>query len=105
MLRAALLYFHYNSISYYDNNKITWVIFAVVIQFFQSILIKKEENNMEAPVKKNDYYDVLFEDLTHDGAGVAKINGFPLFVPNALPGEKGTVKVVKVKKAMDTDVS
>lgn len=98
MLRAALLYFHYNSISYYDNNKITWVIFTVVIQFFQFILIKKEENNMEAPVKKNDYYDVVFEDLTHDGAGVAKINGFPLFVPNALPGEKGTVKVVKVKK-------
>lgn len=53
---------------------------------------------MEAPVKKNQIYDVVFEDLTHEGAGVAKISGFPLFVPNALPGEQGTVKVVKVKK-------
>ncbi|EPZ38874.1 MULTISPECIES: 23S rRNA (uracil(1939)-C(5))-methyltransferase RlmD [Anoxybacillus] len=53
---------------------------------------------MEAPVAKNEYYDVIFEDLTHDGAGVAKIDGFPIFVPNGLPGEKAKVKVVKVKK-------
>ncbi|SFA53182.1 23S rRNA (uracil1939-C5)-methyltransferase [Anoxybacillus pushchinoensis] len=53
---------------------------------------------MEAPVAKNEYYDVVFEDLTHDGAGVAKIDGFPIFVPNGLPGEKAKVKVVKVKK-------
>jgi len=50
------------------------------------------------PVVKNEYYDVKFEDLTHDGAGVAKVDGFPVFVPNALPGETGKVKVVKVKK-------
>ena len=25
------------------------------------------------PVQKNEYIDVLFEDLTHDGAGVAKV--------------------------------
>ncbi|WP_334110215.1 23S rRNA (uracil(1939)-C(5))-methyltransferase RlmD [Anoxybacillus sp.] len=53
---------------------------------------------MEAPVAKNEYYDVVFEDFTHDGAGVAKIDGFPIFVPNGLPGEKAKVKVVKVKK-------
>lgn len=53
---------------------------------------------METPVAKNEYYDVVFEDLTHDGAGVAKIDGFPIFVPNGLPGEKAKVKVVKVKK-------
>ena len=40
------------------------------------------------PVSKNDYIDVVFEDLTHDGAGVAKVDGYPLFVPNGLPGEK-----------------
>ncbi|CUA80778.1 23S rRNA (uracil(1939)-C(5))-methyltransferase RlmD [Anoxybacillus suryakundensis] len=53
---------------------------------------------MEAPVAKNEYYDVVFEDLTHDGAGVAKIDGFPIFVPNGLPGEKAKIKVIKVKK-------
>ncbi|MBB6177016.1 23S rRNA (uracil1939-C5)-methyltransferase [Anoxybacillus tengchongensis] len=53
---------------------------------------------MEAPVAKNEYYDVVFEDLTHDGAGVAKIDGFPIFVANGLPGEKAKIKVIKVKK-------
>ncbi|OQP05702.1 23S rRNA (uracil(1939)-C(5))-methyltransferase RlmD [Geobacillus sp. 46C-IIa] len=52
----------------------------------------------QAPVAKNDYYDVTFTDLTHDGLGVAKVDGFPLFVKNALPGERANVKVIKVKK-------
>jgi 23S rRNA (uracil1939-C5)-methyltransferase len=50
------------------------------------------------PVQKNDYIDVCFEDLTHDGAGVAKVDGYPLFIPNGLPGEKAKVKVIKVNK-------
>ncbi len=50
------------------------------------------------PVQKNDYIEVIFEDLTHDGAGVAKVDGYPLFVPNALPGEKAKIKVIKVNK-------
>src|SRR6478752_589476 len=53
---------------------------------------------LKPPVEKNEYIDVAFEDLTHDGAGVAKVNGFPVFVQNALPGESGQVKVIKVKK-------
>ncbi len=51
------------------------------------------------PINKNDYIDVVFEDLTHDGAGVAKVDGYPLFVPNGLPGEKAKVKVIKVNKS------
>jgi 23S rRNA (uracil1939-C5)-methyltransferase len=51
-----------------------------------------------APVQKNEYYDVAFEDLTHDGSGVAKIEGYPIFVPNALPNEKGQIKVTKINK-------
>jgi 23S rRNA (uracil1939-C5)-methyltransferase len=50
------------------------------------------------PVQKNDYIDVVFEDLTHDGAGVAKVDGYPLFIPNGLPGENARVKVIKVNK-------
>lgn len=50
------------------------------------------------PVKKNDYIDVEFEDLTHDGAGVAKVEGYPLFVPNGLPKEKAKIKVIKLNK-------
>ncbi|UAL47896.1 23S rRNA (uracil(1939)-C(5))-methyltransferase RlmD [Sutcliffiella horikoshii] len=53
---------------------------------------------MTVPVQKNEYYDVTVQDLTHDGAGVAKIDGFPIFVQNALPDEEIKVKIIKVKK-------
>lgn len=52
----------------------------------------------QVPIKKNDQIEVYFEDLTHDGSGVAKVDGYPLFVRNALPGEKGTIKVTKLNK-------
>ncbi len=55
-------------------------------------------SKIQAPVLKNEYYDVTFEDLTHEGAGVAKIDGFPIFVENALPDERAKIKVIKVKK-------
>ncbi|MFC0523653.1 23S rRNA (uracil(1939)-C(5))-methyltransferase RlmD [Pontibacillus salicampi] len=52
----------------------------------------------QPPVNKNETIELTFEDLTHEGNGVGKVNGYPLFVPYALPGEKAQVKVVKVKK-------
>ena len=51
-----------------------------------------------APIQKNDYIDVVFEDLTHEGSGVAKIDGYPIFVPYGLPGEKALIKVTKLNK-------
>lgn len=51
-----------------------------------------------APVKKNEYVTLTFEDLTHEGNGVGKVGGYPLFVPNGLPGEEAVVKVIKVNK-------
>ncbi|WP_062106123.1 23S rRNA (uracil(1939)-C(5))-methyltransferase RlmD [Bacillus niameyensis] len=53
---------------------------------------------MQLPVQKNQIIDCTFEDLTHDGNGVAKIDGYPLFIPNGLPGEKAKVKVTKLNK-------
>jgi 23S rRNA (uracil1939-C5)-methyltransferase len=52
----------------------------------------------KAPVKKNEYITLTFEDLTHEGHGVGKVDGYPLFVPYGLPGEEAVVKVVKVNK-------
>ncbi len=51
-----------------------------------------------APIQKNDYIDVVFEDLTHEGSGVAKVEGYPIFVPFGLPGEKARIKVTKINK-------
>ena len=52
----------------------------------------------KAPIQKNDYIDVVFEDLTHEGSGVAKVEGYPIFVPYGLPGEKAKIKVTKLNK-------
>jgi 23S rRNA (uracil1939-C5)-methyltransferase len=50
-------------------------------------------------VEKNEYYSVEFVDMTHDGMGVCKIDGFPVFVANALKGETAEIKIVKVNKS------
>ncbi|HET7628728.1 MAG TPA: 23S rRNA (uracil(1939)-C(5))-methyltransferase RlmD [Bacillales bacterium] len=52
----------------------------------------------ELPVQKNDIVEVTFSDLTHEGSAVAKVDGYTLFVPQALPGERASVKVLKTKK-------
>lgn len=52
----------------------------------------------QLPVQKNEQYQVLVEDLTHDGAGVAKVDGYPLFIQNTLPGEVASVVVTKANK-------
>lgn len=51
------------------------------------------------PVEKNKQYTIECIDLTHDGLGVAKIDGFPIFIENVLPTETATIKVIKVGKS------
>nr|WP_154750555.1 23S rRNA (uracil(1939)-C(5))-methyltransferase RlmD [Planomicrobium sp. YIM 101495] len=49
-------------------------------------------------MKKNERLLVHVEDLTHEGAGVAKIDGYPLFIHGALPGEEVEIHVLKTLK-------
>lgn len=49
-------------------------------------------------VNQNDRLIVHIEDLTHDGSGVGKVEGYPLFIPGTLPGEEVEVKVSKTLK-------
>lgn len=49
-------------------------------------------------MKKNEYIDATCIDYTHDGQGIVKVDGFPVFVKNMLVGEKGKIKVIKVVK-------
>ncbi|HLS06776.1 MAG TPA: 23S rRNA (uracil(1939)-C(5))-methyltransferase RlmD [Bacillota bacterium] len=49
-------------------------------------------------VKKNEILTLTIEDLTHEGFGVGKVDGYPLFIEGALPGERVQIKVVRVNK-------
>ncbi|MEX5397953.1 23S rRNA (uracil(1939)-C(5))-methyltransferase RlmD [Streptococcus sp. ZJ93] len=49
-------------------------------------------------IKKNDVIEVDIVDLSHEGLGVAKIDGLVFLVENALPDEKILMHVLKVNK-------
>ena len=49
-------------------------------------------------VNKNEEYVVEIIDMTHDGAGVAKISGFAVFIEGAIVGEIIKTKILKVTK-------
>ena len=48
--------------------------------------------------KKNDVLTVEIEDIGHDGAGIGKVDGYTLFVKDAVIGDVVEVKVMKAKK-------
>ncbi|MFK4304633.1 23S rRNA (uracil1939-C5)-methyltransferase [Paenibacillus sp. RC254] len=52
----------------------------------------------DLPVQKNDEAVMDIIGMNHDGEGVGRVEGFTLFVPGALPGEKVRIKVLKTKK-------
>ncbi|MCI5775113.1 MAG: 23S rRNA (uracil(1939)-C(5))-methyltransferase RlmD [Aerococcus sp.] len=50
------------------------------------------------PVKKNDELSVDIIDLSYEGLGVAKVNDYPIFVTDALPGEKCLIHITKTQR-------
>ena len=50
-------------------------------------------------LKKNDKLILDITDIGIHGEGIGKIDGFPLFVKNALPGDQAEVIVTKVKSS------
>ena len=51
---------------------------------------------MISPVEKNKEYVVDIVDNGFEGEGIAKIDGFTIFIPNAIKGEKIKILIVKV---------
>lgn len=49
-------------------------------------------------LKKNSIIEVTFIDLSFQGLGVAKYDGFAIFVEGALPTEVATIQITKVEK-------
>ena len=49
-------------------------------------------------LEKNKIYEAIISDYTSEGQGVAKIEGCAVFIPNAIVGEKVTVRIEKAQK-------
>ena len=51
---------------------------------------------MKAPVELGKEYEAEIEDISRRGDGIAKIEGFIIFVPNAKKGEHVKFKITRV---------
>ncbi|MDQ3670396.1 MAG: 23S rRNA (uracil(1939)-C(5))-methyltransferase RlmD [Actinomycetota bacterium] len=54
---------------------------------------------MAKPVAKGEKLELQIESLAYGGNGVARLNGFVLFVRRGLPGDRVLARVTKVKKS------
>ncbi len=51
-----------------------------------------------APVKVGENYDVSIDDIAKEGDGIARVEGFVIFVPQTKVGDKVKIKVNKVMR-------
>ena len=51
-----------------------------------------------APVNVGEEYDVKIEDIGRSGDGIAKIEGFIIFVPNTKKGQEVKIKITETKR-------
>lgn len=52
----------------------------------------------QKPVKQGDVLEVKIEDFSERGDGIAKVQGFVVFVPGTQKGEEVKIKVLEVRR-------
>ena len=52
--------------------------------------------NLKKPVEVDEEYEAKIEDISRRGDGIAKIEGFIVFVPNTKQGEQVKFKITRV---------
>ncbi|HID47993.1 MAG TPA: TRAM domain-containing protein [Methanothermococcus okinawensis] len=58
---------------------------------------RQNNNSRKIPVVEGEEYTVTIEDIGRGGDGIARVEGFVIFVPNTTKGETVTVKITAVK--------
>ena len=56
----------------------------------------KNTNEVSAPVSEGKTYTVKIEDIAKKGDGIARIEGYVIFVPDTVAGEEVTIKINRV---------
>lgn len=67
----------------------------IILMYNKFIMLKIGRVNLLEIGKE---YAVNIENLGYEGEGVARIDGYPVFIPGALIGEEVKVKIIKSKK-------
>ncbi|MDI6811082.1 MAG: TRAM domain-containing protein [archaeon] len=57
-----------------------------------------ERRGFSSPVNVGETYDVKIEDVGREGDGIARVEGFVVFVPNTKKGESVKIRVTKVSR-------
>ena len=74
-------------------------MFFVLLQLTE---IRRGENKMgyqmrDAPVEEGKQYEVDIKEVSRRGDGLARIEGFVVFVPNTKPGDHVKIQVTQVR--------
>ncbi|MBA5942043.1 MAG: TRAM domain-containing protein [Methanophagales archaeon] len=57
-----------------------------------------ERRGFSSPINIGETYDVKIEDVGREGDGIARIEGFVVFVPNTKKGDSVKIRVTKVSR-------
>ena len=58
----------------------------------------REGGEPRAPLSVGDTYDVKIDDVGREGDGIARVEGFVVFVPNTKKGESVKIRIRKVSR-------
>ena len=54
------------------------------------------EESRSVPVEEGEVYDVTIQDIARQGDGIARVEGFVIFVPGTKVGDEVQIKVERV---------
>ncbi len=58
-----------------------------------------ERSSNDAPVKVGEVRDVTIEDTARQGDGIARVEGFVIFVPNTKVNDHVKIKIKELKRS------
>ncbi|MDD3042952.1 MAG: TRAM domain-containing protein [Methanosarcinaceae archaeon] len=54
------------------------------------------DDSQSAPLEEGEVYDVTIQDIARQGDGIARIEGFVIFVPGTKVGDEVRIKIERV---------
>ena len=63
------------------------------------VILKKERKKFGMDIKKNDRFRTTIEDMSDQGAGIGKTDGYTWFIKDTVVGDVVEASAMKMKKA------